>query len=566
MIFWDTNSLNRRDFLKTSFSGILSLPFVLESCNKTNSLNFTGKIVGEDVKLGHLFRDGKIIPPPTKPVGGLYSCIVVGGGCSGVAAGWRLNYAGVNDFLILEKGSQLGGTAQSGVGNGTEHSWGAHYIETPPPEANFLYPLYEDLGIILGYKDDGWPVVNSEFVVKEPEIHLYTGKEWTPHRYPYPLANKKDLNEFQRFRKKMYEFYHTRGDDGKSPFTLPIQATSTDNKYRKLDLITMKDYMLSERYNSSLLDWYVDVQCRDNFGTRYDEISAWVAVNYLSTNFSHFDPEEEKKHPSQVLSWAEGNQYLVKGMSKGFKEENIRLNAMVVDIRNEKDYSLVTYYQSKENRFYTHKAKSVIFALPKFLLPRIYKDMKDRIQYLSKFEYAPWIVANLYVKYPPNNKQLAWDNIYYRKLNDPYNWSLGYILANYQDNHLLNKMHDPTILTFYAPLLRTGIDNERKTLLNNDWNYWAELIVKDLSFMHPNITDLIERLDIYKWGHAMIRSKPGFVWGRERKEIAKPIKQIYMAHCDIGGLPIFEQAAYSGIQSAESVLSLLNKSFTKMIK
>ncbi len=563
--------MKRRDFLKTSLS-TLALPLLstLESCQSDGSLGFPGRVVGEDSRIGHLFRDGKLKIPQglieasyDRPVDS--SCIIIGGGCSGVAVGWRLHRSGIKDFILLEKENQLGGNAQSRKGNQTEYSWGAHYIETPGPEARYLYPLYEDLGIILGYQEDGWPVINDAFTVRDTEVMLHTDKGWTPHRYPLSLANKEEQDVFQRFRQKMYQWYHYKGKDGKTAFTLPIQACSQDPSIRKLDRITMKTYLRSEGLKSSYLDWYVDMQCRDNYGTGFHEISAWVAVNYFATNFSDFDVKESDKHPVDIITWPEGNQYLVKGMSRQFSKENIRMNAFVVDVKNHDNHVLVTYYETREKKFYTLKGKTAVFALPKFLLTRVCRESKDREKLLSHFEYAPWLVANVHVKRPPGGKELSWDTIQYQPMSTKSNGSLGYILSNYQDRRLRNKLSEPSVLTFYAPLLQSGVKKERLNLLNNGWDYWANRVVKDLSIMHPNITDLIERLDIYKWGHAMIRPTVGFVWGKEREKMKEPIGRIFMAHCDVGGLPIFEQAAYSGFESAESILGLLGKSYDKLI-
>ncbi len=566
----------RRGFLKKVLSGVISLPFLssMPSCHLGDTIDFPGSIIGEDMSLGHRLRDGifrqRLKNHHFNPIGPSYSCIIVGGGCSGLAAGWRLYQAGLKDFLVIEKNSQLGGTSQSGYGNNTDFSWGAHYIETPPAEANFLYPLYEDLNIITGYDSNQRPIINQDFVVRDPEVQLYMGKQladaksWIPHRYPYLLADDHDLASFEKFNRLMYQLNHTLGEDGKKPFTLPIQASSTDSIFRQLDQITMKAYLRDQGFQSELLDWYIDMQCRDNFGTCYHEISAWAALDYFATNFIQFGKKDPNIRPIEVISWPEGNQYLVKGMSRNFIKANIKKNALVVDVRNEKNSVLVTYYNILEEKFYTHRSQSVIFALAKFLLPKIVQEnAKKTEKYLKKFEYAPWLVANLHVKQPPAGKPISWDNIYYRELTSKENWSLGYILPNYQNRQLCEQDMSPGVITVYVPLLQDGITKERDELWKYTWKYWAQRIVDDLRFMHPNINDLIERMDINQMGHAMIRPIPNYIWGEARQKLKEPIGRIFMAHCDVSGLPIFEQAAYIGFEAAKSVLKLLNISFAK---
>ncbi len=558
--------MKRRDFIKKSFTSLISIPYVnlLSSCNK-DSLPFSGQIIGESFKYGHLLRDHKLKSPANLKTGNTYSCIIVGGGCSGIASGWKLQQEGINDFLILEKDSQLGGTAKSGKNGISEYPWGAHYIETPTQQAKYLYPLYEDLGIILGYQDNGWPIVNSEYIVKDPEVLLHTNNGWDHSRFPYSIASIHDKNTYKAFQNKIYSYYLSKGNDGKPAFTLPISACSTDKRFTSLDQITMKDYLASEELKSPLLHWYIDITCRDNFGLCIDKISAWVAINYFATNLTQFDPKDYKKHPVHTLTWAEGNNYLVKGMSRLFKRENIQLNALVSSVENINNYVIVTIYDIISQQFVTHKAKSVIFALPKFLLNHICPEAKDRAIHQSMFQYAPWLVANLQVKYPPNKNTLAWDNIYYKPLKSIENWSLGYVISNHQDKRLLNRSIQPMNLTFYAPLIQSDTKSERNNLLHKDWDYWAHRIIKDLQIMHPNIHQLIDKLDIYKWGHAMIQPQPNFIWGKSRQEMKKPIKRIFMAHCDVEGLPIFEQAVYSGFRASEEVLAYLGKTFTRLI-
>ena len=37
--------------------------------------------------------------------------------------------------------------------------------------------------------------------------------------------------------------------------------------------------------------------------------------------------------------------------------------------------------------------------------------------------------------------------------------------------------------------------------------------MSDLGRAHAEIGTLVDRLDVMRWGHAMIRPRPGFLWG-----------------------------------------------------
>ena len=78
--------------------------------------------------------------------------------------------------------------------------------------------------------------------------------------------------------------------------------------------------------------------------------------------------------------------------------------------------------------------------------------------------------------------------------------------------------------------------------------------LSDLERAHPNLRSLVQRVDVMRWGHAMIRPRPGFFWGPERRAAAQPRDGIHFAHADLSGLPLFEEAFYHGTRAAEAVL------------
>jgi hypothetical protein len=57
-----------------------------------------------------------------------------------------------------------------------------------------------------------------------------------------------------------------------------------------------------------------------------------------------------------------------------------------------------------------------------------------------------------------------------------------------------------------------------------------------------------------RWGHAMIRAVPGFLWGGARQRASEPYRGIAFAHSDLSGLPLFEEAFDRGTRAAEWVL------------
>jgi hypothetical protein len=166
---------------------------------------------------------------------------------------------------------------------------------------------------------------------------------------------------------------------------------------------------------------------------------------------------------------------------------------------------------------------------------------------VSEFEYGSWMVANLHLRDrpAPNGMPLCWDNVLY---DSP---SLGYVVATHQQQN----NQGPTIFTYYFPLCDNDAGQARRKLLDIDRDGWAEIALSDLERAHPKLRRLVDRLDVMRWGHAMIRPRPGFLWGHARREAAQPDGPIFFANTDLSGIALFEEAFYHGSRAAEEVLT-----------
>ena len=108
-----------------------------------------------------------------------------------------------------------------------------------------------------------------------------------------------------------------------------------------------------------------------------------------------------------------------------------------------------------------------------------------------------------------------------------------------------------------SPALRRRREGTRKQLLDAKWSDLAEVVLTDLERPHPEIRELVTRLDVFRWGHAMIRPRPGFITSRERLEAAKPDGRIHFANTDLSGIALFEEAFDHGLRAADEVLEAL---------
>ena len=143
---------------------------------------------------------------------------------------------------------------------------------------------------------------------------------------------------------------------------------------------------------------------------------------------------------------------------------------------------------------------------------------------------------------------MSWDNVIY---DSP---SLGYVTATHQRG----LDHGSTVLTYYYPLCENSPRLARERLLSLTWEEWADVVLSDLERAHPEIRSLTRRLDIMRWGHAMIRPVPGFISGAARSECSRPFRSVHFAHSALSGIPLFEEAFYHGNRAASEILEALH--------
>ena len=162
-------------------------------------------------------------------------------------------------------------------------------------------------------------------------------------------------------------------------------------------------------------------------------------------------------------------------------------------------------------------------------------------------------MANLTLSEHPAGRgvPLAWDNVLYESK------SLGYVVATHQRERVVD--HGPTVVTWYYPLSGADVKAERERLLSSGFAEWEALVMADLSAAHRDIVRTAERLEVMRWGHAMVRPRPGFLFGPERKAAAASVGAVHFAHSDLGGLALFEEACHHGVRAAEEVLAALGE-------
>lgn len=538
---------NRREIL-ASFLGV---PVAIAACGRRNVPALpSGTIVGASDVFGHRLRDGVQIPLAADAWVNI-PIVIVGGGIAGLSAARRLSKKGFEDFVLIELEKAPGGTSRSGSTQHTSFPWGAHYIPAPMKQNRELVTLLDEMGVMEGTDNDGEPIVREEFLCRDPEERVFYKGRWYEGLYLHAGESAEDKRQFERFNLEIGRWVSWRDSRGRRAFTLPVSACSDDMEVTSLDRVSMGDWMKQRGFNSPRLWWWVDYACRDDYGMRLDQTSAWAGLFYFCSRVPKPNTDSQP-----LITWPEGNGRLVNHLFETASSK-VQLNRAAVELipveeNSQTRVDVITLDQEGRNpRGY--RAQKVIFAAPLFVAGYVIRPFREsRPPHLAEFEFGSWMVANLTLRDRPKRIShrdfpLAWDNVLYESP------SLGYVVATHQRG----RDWGPTVLTYYYPLCDENPRVARTRLLEMDWQAWAEVTLADLSRAHPDIRGLVDRLDVMRWGHAMIRPRTGFMWGLARREGARPFRSIHFAHSELSGVALFEEAFDVGLRVADEVLNKL---------
>ncbi len=533
-----SSNLTRREIL-TAFLG---LPVALAAC-KSDSIPPLpdGEIVGASDGLGHQLRDGVRLTIANENWQRV-KVVIVGGGVAGLSAARRLMQAGLQDFVLLELESSIGGTARSGSSPLISYPWGAHYLPAPMKENRELVKLLNEMSILEGTDKDGEPVVAEQFLCRDPEERVFFKGKWYEGLYLHAGASKDDLAQLDAFTKEVNRWVAWRDSRQRRAFALPTVNSSDDAEVLALDKITMADWMNQHSFTSPRLRWLVDYSCRDDYGMTIDQTSAWAGLFYFASRIKKPGDEAEP-----LITFPEGNGRLVTHLYN-LSKDRVQTGLAAAEIVPTASGVEVLALSQDGRTTRGFRAEKVIFCAPTFLTRYLIRDYREKPPaHVNEFQYGAWMVANLHLKDRPESRgfPLAWDNVLYESQ------SLGYVTATHQGG--LDR--GATIFTYYYPLCDDNPREARERLLGTDWAGWADIALTDLRRAHRDIRLLTERLDVMRWGHAMIRPRPNFRSSAARLEAAKPYRNIHFAHSDLSGVSLFEEAFYHGNRAAEEVLS-----------
>ncbi len=525
-------SRGRRDFLRTVAAAALT------GCGGGAKPSLPpGELSGPDLDLGHRLRDGRLPAPETTRRTGV---VIVGGGISGLSAAWQLARTGVDDFLLLELEAEPGGNARAGRSPLTAYPLGAHYLPLPGPRARHVRELLAELGVLQGDPGAARPAYDERYLCATPQERIYRHGLWEEGLLPQRGLEPGERAQQQAFLARMHELKAARGRDGRAVFALPMEFSSRDPAWLALDRLSFAQWLADSGFTAPTVRWLADYACRDDYGMSVADTSAWAGLHYFACR----DGEAANASGDTVLTAPEGNAWLARGLARR-AGERILTGSLAWRIAENKHGIAVDLL--RDGRSQRIEARALIWAAPLFLLPRLWPELPAPLRQAALAgDYAPWLVANLHLAGWPEEHHgapPAWDNVLY---DSP---GLGYVTATHQ---LLRRHLPGTVLTCYRALHDATPAAGRRLLLETPRAAWAEAILCELEMVHPDIRRLATRLDVFRHGHAMRRPVPGSLWGEERRRLtAFRHPRIMLAHADLSGFSLFEEAQYRGVVAAE---------------
>ncbi|ASZ10005.1 hypothetical protein CK934_02930 [Chitinophaga sp. MD30] len=260
--------------------------------------------------------------------------------------------------------------------------------------------------------------------------------------------------------------------------------------------------MRREGFTAEGLRWYIDYYCRDGYGAGIEQVSAWAGIHYFAGRKERAANAESHTQ----LTWPEGNGRLVK-LLQPYSQQETLTGALAYQVQLQEGTVWVDYY---DVRTYTTKrmiADRCMMATLQFITQCLLGAVPA-----PAFTYSPWTVDNITLSHIPEStgQAISWDNVFYQHP------SLGYVCAQHQ--LLTQQPPEPAVVTYYLPLDQLDPVACRKHALQLAPTHWVQLITDELEKVHPGIHQVIQEINIWIWGHGMIRSIPGFISWAARME------------------------------------------------
>jgi hypothetical protein len=495
---------------------------------------------------GHFLRDRRALPPPSEQID--TDVVILGSGIAGLTAAWKLRREKHERFVIID-GPEPYGNAAGGRYGDLAYPTGAHYLPLPTAESFHVREILHDLGVLQGDPAAARPRYDERYLLHGPEDRVLFQGKWQEGLLPKEGVPAWELAEHERFQKRMEQLRSARGKDGKRLFALPIVQSSSDAEWLALDRLDIKTWLTQNGYRSRALHWYVDYCCRDDYGTSYEQVSAWAGLHYFCSRGGGAANAAD----GAWLTWPGGLHPIAAGLDHA--AGNRRRAGSVVSLTEDKRGVTALCFELVDGqpRSYTVRARKAICAMPLFVAARVVPAIKDYGFDAARDlpRYAPWMVANFLMHTMPRelpHAPLSWDNVVYGGK------GLGYVVSTHQDIRVAPP--EKSVFSAYIAVSDSTPEAARAWMERASPDQLLELASADLKQAYGRkLARCAERVDITLRPHAMASPRAGFRSNRGLQALRAHDGAILFAHADLSGYSIFEEASWWGYQAALKILA-----------
>ena len=571
----------------------------------------------EVIANAHAVRDGiyNALPSNIIETNEVYDCVVVGGGLSGLSAGFFFHQrASANrNCLILDNARIFGGVAKR-----NEFLVDGHRLYAPqasvhfqPPYPNsFLETVYDGMGLewsqFRSYQDWDGPKPEIQLprspygqgsIHDKPALGFYFGAKYgkTPGIWVVdPWDKNLEGTPFsERTRRDLLALHHDKPVERPLVYDYPGDPIS-----RELDSMTYEDYLVRTygvTRDSARL--FATNETGGGFGMGPDVLSAFLYYEWSKTI-----PTVDDSMKSGIQMFPGGNsgmtRLLVKTMipnaiegpktmeavwknpvnfgalDAASQRVRLRVNSTAVRVEhigepNKSELVSITYI--RDGRLYGVKAKTVVMAGGGWVTKHVVRDLdENRRSAYNQFYYAPYMTANVAVRnwrflYNMGLSSAQWFDGFARYVNIRKCAKFGV------DSPVAGPDH-PTVLTFFIDFAKPGLPifeqehRGRMELLNTPFVEYERQIREQLSEMFQASGFEAKRdiagIVLNRFGHAFINPQPGFFFGLNGKPAPRealrngPFGRIAFSHCDLAGAMDHRNAF---IESNRAVGQLLDR-------
>ena len=516
---------------RTVLSWPVAIAASLAGCRPSRS-PLQGGWVGASHERGHAWRDGRL-PRADAGRARRVDVAIVGAGVAGLSVARALRRSGVEDLRLFELEDHPGGNSRGHQMGGMACPLGAHYLPTPGPHARAVSEWLFEIGVAR--HELGRTVYDERHLCHAPQERLFIGAQWQDGLLPVLGASADTLAQYRRFAQVVRELQAAH------PFRLPTAQAPWTAGLAALDAQPFGQWLQSQGLGDAWLRGYLDYCCRDDYGAGLDQVSAWAGLHYFASRHGFHAAGEDDANGEReaVLTWPEGNAWLVQRLAAGLGER-LQTGAVLTRVSPAREAVTLDLWNAAAQQPERWLAKQVVMCVPLFIAARLIDAPPAGLpEAAAGLRYAPWLVSNLQLDAPLLDRlgaPPAWDNVVHGSA------TLGYVDAQHQS---LRPVRGATVLTHYWALGGRSpgeLKAQRQRLLSEPWQHWAQAVVDELSAVHPDLPEKLQRIDLMRYGHAMSIPAPGLRSGAALAALAQPQGRLHFAHADLSGYSVFEEA------------------------